>query len=326
MLKFSLLSFVLTNHSSRFWKYRNKMQSIIEYSYHSNSIELVRKHAKISPTTDRFYSLLCDHLCWFDHRFFPRSRSGYRKSTIDGLCWSCAVRCFFFRSLSNDRVCVFRLWADVTDCLAPACGCTAKIEGSVDESQPLQLRKEKKNLGFVVFSGLKANTLHPFTLTCEQGQNSVSLKVNITTDYGRPEPPQNVTVSVATDHVQISWSAPSVVDSFDYYKIVLDGNLIEANLTKKETSFEINQVWNENIYFISVSACHLNKQGLAMCSNGKDASVSFTQMTPTTSTITTTTTTETTTTNTSTSKSSGVLSYSISIPTILSSLYLLRNI
>jgi hypothetical protein len=221
---------------------------------------------------------------------------------------------------------VFRVWADVTDCPQPACVCEVKINRSEDEPQPLEfLKGDKANLGFVDFSNLKSNTNYSFTLTCKQDRSSMTETLDIKTDYGIPEAPKNINVSVASDHVQITWSPPSIPESFSYYKILLDSQVVEPKLSNNETSYKIIRDLTEGTYVIYISTCYENIQNITICSNPSDAKAPFIKATATT-TPTMPITTTTTTTPAPTQKSSGVYSYSFSISTILSSLFLLNKI
>jgi hypothetical protein len=236
---------------------------------------------------------------------------------------------FLFLSLLNYNTCVFRLWADVTDCVASACVCKVRIEGSSDESQPVQFRKGQENLGSVVFSNLKPNTNYSFVLTCDQSQSSsVSNTLKVTTDYGVPEAPKITGASVASGDVQITWSPPSIPEaSFSYYQIYIDKEIAASNVLKNETSHKITKELKTGNHIVNMATCYKTKQGRPICSEKSDAETSFLKEDPTTTTTTSTTSTSAVTITTpTTAKSSGVNSYSFSLSIILSSLYLLLKL
>jgi hypothetical protein len=231
-------------------------------------------------------------------------------------------------------ICVFRLWAKKTDCREPPCVCHVKIDGSEEEPQRLEFQKEDETLGPIDISDLKSNTNYLFTLTCELDKSPISRTITITTDYGRPEAPKNINVSLASEHVQITWSAPSIpLESFSYYKILMDNKIIEPELLKSKTSYNITKALEEGKHILNMATCYINKQNAPKCSNSADAQVSFTKATTTATTAPASPPTPPTAASPTPApptpappKASGVCSYSFSIPTIILSLLFVSKI
>ncbi|CAF2397566.1 unnamed protein product [Rotaria sp. Silwood2] len=227
-----------------------------------------------------------------------------------------------------------QLWANVIDCPKNNCSCEVYTDKLGDNAQILTFMENKQDIGFVTIPNLEPNTLYEFTLNCKTNTDSATEKRNVTTDHGRPLAPQNVAAILVSKHIKISWSPPSMLESFSYYKIIIDNNPISTNIWKNVTSYEMTDDYKYGImHTISVITCYINIQQHPVCSKPADSTTKFFEPTAATATTTTTTATATpivtqtsTATIVSSTKSIGVHSYHISVCMIIFSLFLSSKI
>ena len=183
--------------------------------------------------------------------------------------------------------------------------------------------EETDTVGSVFIFNLEPNTNYSATLRCVLGQSFVNENVTFKTDYGRPSAPRNVSARLVSRNVEIKWSPPSTSsDSFTYYKLEIDNKSPGFEIPKNQTSYATSDVYVDGTrYTFQVSTCYRNNQGKSVCSDRNEGKSTFlipvvlssSSPVPVNSTSTTTT-------------ASDAPISSISMPTILLSLFLISKI
>lgn len=143
------------------------------------------------------------------------------------------------------------------------------------------------NLGFADVLNLKPNTLYSFTITCVGTVETITRYIR--TDYGAPSPPQNMTVTLVSRRLRISWLPPlSFNGPLNNYRLRDANGMIEDNIPTNQFSYDMDKdVVQGQEYTFFLVACNINRLNDSVCSNPNEAQASF--LLPTVPTISTTT-------------------------------------
>ena len=213
----------------------------------------------------------------------------------------------------------------VSECLQASCKCTVNIQGIDDAPQSVIFSAVEGDIsvGYVIISNLESNTNYTAALTCNNDPSSDNKNLPFKTDYGHPSAPQNVSASLVSGHVKITWSPPAApADSFNNYVLGIHNKLPAFPITKENNSYQVPDVYEDGIkYTFYVKTCYKNNQDHSICSKQEQRTF-FVPATapPPSSPISNTSPTTTTTTTT---KSSDAHITSISITMLLLSLLLI---
>jgi hypothetical protein len=101
----------------------------------------------------------------------------------------------------------------------------------------------------------------------------------IRTDVFRPSPPVNPQIIRIDNHLQVQWTPPIFPRGpIDEYRLIIDGIEIKPPMKNTHLSYTMNKDYISGItHTMSVSACNIDTQNRTLCSNPKDAEVSYFQ-------------------------------------------------
>ncbi|CAF3526925.1 unnamed protein product [Rotaria socialis] len=185
------------------------------------------------------------------------------------------------------------LWTNVTDCPPPSCECVVQANVTTDNgTYTVEFSSMTPNIGSVSVSDLKPDTLYSFTLTCTGTDDNAARLIR--TDYGRPSAPQNITVTLVSERLRISWLPPAVPNGpIHNYKLIRDRETISSKIPNSESSYDMTKYYVDretDTFFLS--ACNINEKHDTVCSSPNDGEVSFFLPAATTTTSQQTTTLE----------------------------------
>jgi hypothetical protein len=103
----------------------------------------------------------------------------------------------------------------------------------------------------------------------------------IHTDVSRPSPPLNTKIILVGQRLQLQWTPPSSPRGpIDEYRVTVDGIEVKPAMKNTVLSYIMNKDYVPGItQRMSVSACNTDTQDRTLCSNPKDAEVSYFQNT-----------------------------------------------
>lgn len=199
------------------------------------------------------------------------------------------------------------------------------VQGIDDAPQSVILQAVEGNpsVGHVIISNLEPNTNYTVALTCNNGLSSDNKILSFKTDHRHPSAPRNVSASLISGHVQITWSPPEApTDSFSNYVLGIHNKLPALSIPKENNSYQVSDVYEDGIkYTFYVKTCYKNNQDFYICSKQEEG----TFLVPVTASPSSSSTSNTTPTTTTT-KSSDAHITSISITMLLFSLLLIGKI
>ncbi|CAF3379702.1 unnamed protein product [Rotaria socialis] len=168
------------------------------------------------------------------------------------------------------------LWTNVTDCPPPSCECVVQANVTTDNgTYTVEFSSMTPNIGSVSVSDLKPDTLYSFTLTCTGTDDNAARLIR--TDYGRPSAPQNITVTLVSERLRISWLPPLVPNGpIHNYKLIRDRETISSKIPNSESSYDMTKYYVDretDTFFLS--ACNINEKHDTVCSSLTDGKVSF---------------------------------------------------
>ncbi|CAF2178320.1 unnamed protein product [Rotaria magnacalcarata] len=164
------------------------------------------------------------------------------------------------------------LWANVTDCPPPSCKCFVQVNVTTyNDTYTVTFSSITPNIGSATVSDLEPDTLYSFSLTCIGTDGNATRLLR--TDYGRPSVPRNITVTLVSKRLRISWLPPAVPNGpIHNYKLTKDRETISDEIPNNESSYDMTKdyVYGETDTFF-FSACNINRKNETVCSNPNDA-------------------------------------------------------
>lgn len=129
--------------------------------------------------------------------------------------------------------------------------------------------------GYVAIKNLQPYTLYSFDINCSK---VVDIKTyTVRTDVFRPSPPRNLELTLDSQRLLLKWKPPAFPQGpIDRYQVTVDELNVEASLKNTDLSYKmsIDHVQGTNHTF-SVSACNVDIQTRSLCSDPKNAIISF---------------------------------------------------
>ncbi|CAF3744745.1 unnamed protein product [Rotaria socialis] len=100
------------------------------------------------------------------------------------------------------------------------------------------------SIGFALIKDLEPDTMYSFTLFC--GGTDETITRHIRTVYGRPSPPRNITATLVSERLRISWLPHSVPNEpIHNYKLANGSKIISDEIGNSQLSYS----WiNDHIY------------------------------------------------------------------------------
>ncbi|CAF2178308.1 unnamed protein product [Rotaria magnacalcarata] len=140
------------------------------------------------------------------------------------------------------------LSALVTDCPPPSCECFVKVNVTTyKDTYTVTFPSTTPNIGSATITDLEADTLYSFTITCIGADGNATRLLR--TDYGRPSVPRNITVTLVSKRLRISWLPPAVPKGpIHNYKLTKDRETISDEIPNNESScfkFDIYETFKE---------------------------------------------------------------------------------
>ncbi|CAF2203714.1 unnamed protein product [Rotaria magnacalcarata] len=168
------------------------------------------------------------------------------------------------------------LSALVTDCPSPSCECFVKVNVTTyKDTYTVTFPSTTPNIGSATITDLEADTLYSFTITCIGADGNATRLLR--TDYGRPSVPRNITVTLVSKRLRISWLPPAVPKGpIHNYKLTKDRETISDEIPNNESSYDMTKDYvygKTNTFFFS--ACNINRKKDTVCSSPNEGKVSF---------------------------------------------------
>lgn len=131
--------------------------------------------------------------------------------------------------------------------------------------------------GFVTIKNLQPYTLYSFDINCSEVMSIKSYAIR--TDVFRPSSPRNIELILNNKRLQLKWMPPSLPQGpIDEYRVTVDKIEMKPALKNTVLSYTMNKDYISGItHTMSVSACNIDTQNRTLCSNPKDAEVSYFQ-------------------------------------------------
>ncbi|CAF4374854.1 unnamed protein product, partial [Adineta steineri] len=116
---------------------------------------------------------------------------------------------------------------------------------------------------------------YSFKLNCT-GTDQTETR-NIKTDYGRPSPPSDITFTLNSKRLQISWSRPLFpAGPIHNYRLTINTNSPIDNLPHDKLSYDITEDYVDGTeYKIVLDACNVNNKNEAVCSDANEGQATF---------------------------------------------------
>ncbi|CAF4017659.1 unnamed protein product, partial [Rotaria magnacalcarata] len=164
------------------------------------------------------------------------------------------------------------LSALVTDCPPPSCECFVKVNVTTyKDTYTVTFPSTTPNIGSATITHLEADTLYSFTITCIGADGNATRLLR--TDYGRPSVPRNITVTLVSKRLRISWLPPAVPKGpIHNYKLTKDRETISDEIPNNESSYDMTKDYvygKTNTFFFS--ACNINRKKDTVCSSPNEA-------------------------------------------------------
>ncbi|CAF1036081.1 unnamed protein product [Adineta steineri] len=170
---------------------------------------------------------------------------------------------------------LIQLWVDVTECAPTPCSCYVEVNGSTGDRHHIGFLDGKPNKGYADITNLQPDTLYSFKLQCT-GTDQTETR-NIKTDYGRPSPPSDITFTLNSKRLQLSWSRPlSPAGPIHKYRLTINTDPTIDNLPHDKLSYDITENYVDGTeYKIVLVACNVNNKNEAVCSDANQGQATF---------------------------------------------------
>ena len=181
----------------------------------------------------------------------------------------------------------FSLMIEVFNCPSNQCSCYV-WKNRTGDLIPVNVTGYNPSKGYVTIQSLQPYTLYLFDLNCSEVLTASTYSVR--TDVGRPSPPRKLLAQLFGSKLHFTWLFPlNLRGPIDEYRVILDGIPVNETFRSSTFAYTMNESYVVgNQHTISVSACNIDTQKRALCSDPKLAQLRFTgQATNDTASITT---------------------------------------
>ena len=170
---------------------------------------------------------------------------------------------------------VSSLLIEVSNCPSEECSCYV-WKNRTGDLIPVNVTGKTSGKGSVTIKSLNPYTLYVFDLNCSEA--STTRTYSMRTDVDRPSPPRKLLAQLFGSKLHFTWLFPwDLRGPIDEYRVTLDGVPVNETFTSSTFVYTMNKNYVAGTnHTISVSACNIDTQKRALCSDPKLAQLTFT--------------------------------------------------